>query len=81
MSLNDAHNFCALDAVGDEIAAVLALISEAYAVIGIAGAGFRLSRRDDGGKYAGSPRDVGAGRGDAARRARRGRRGLRRGAG
>ncbi len=55
MSLNDAHNFCALDAVGDEIAAVLALIREAYAAIGIAGTGFRLSRRDDGGKFAGSP--------------------------
>lgn len=55
MSLNDAHNFCALDGVGDEIAAVLALIREAYAAIGIAGAGFRLSRRDDAGKYAGSP--------------------------
>jgi threonyl-tRNA synthetase len=55
MSLNDAHNFCALDGVGDEIAAVLALIREAYAVIGIVGAGFRLSRRDGTGKYAGSP--------------------------
>jgi threonyl-tRNA synthetase len=60
MSLNDAHNFCALDAVGEEIAAVLELIREAYAVIGIAGAGFRLSRRSlagagNGGKYAGSP--------------------------
>jgi len=55
MSLNDAHNFCALEAVGDEIAAVLALIREAHATIGIQSAGFRLSRRDDGGKYAGSP--------------------------
>jgi threonyl-tRNA synthetase len=61
MSLNDAHNFCALDGVADEIAAVLALIGEAYSAIGIASAGFRLSRRsvagaaDVAGKYAGSP--------------------------
>jgi len=54
MSLNDAHNFCALDAVGDEIERVLALIAEAHAAIGIASAGFRLSLRGDGDKYAGS---------------------------
>jgi len=54
MSLNDAHNFCALDAVGDEIERVLALIGEAHAAIGIASAGFRLSLRGDGDKYAGS---------------------------
>ncbi len=59
MSLNDAHNFCALDGVSEEIGAVLALIREAHAAIGIQSAGFRLSRGDgDGGgdgKYAGSP--------------------------
>lgn len=55
MSLNDAHNFCALDGVADEIAAVLALIGDAYSAIGIASAGFRLSRRGDSFDYAGSP--------------------------
>jgi threonyl-tRNA synthetase len=55
MSLNDAHNFCALDSVGDEIERVLSLIREAHAAIGIASAGFRLSRGGDGDKYAGSP--------------------------
>ncbi|HKE63762.1 MAG TPA: threonine--tRNA ligase [Micromonosporaceae bacterium] len=55
MSLNDAHNFCALSQVRDEIAAVLALIREAHQAIGIASAGFRLSLRGDGDKYAGAP--------------------------
>src|SRR5215475_664606 len=60
MSLNDAHNFCALSQVRDEIATVLALIREAHQAIGIASAGFRLSLRAGGGdgggdKYAGVP--------------------------
>jgi threonyl-tRNA synthetase len=55
MSLNDAHNFCSVDSVGAEIGEVLALIREAHAAIGIQSAGFRLSRRDDSDKYAGSP--------------------------
>jgi len=55
MSLNDAHNFCSVDGVNAEIGEVLALIREAHAAIGIQGAGFRLSRRRDSNKYAGSP--------------------------
>ncbi|HEY7176217.1 MAG TPA: threonine--tRNA ligase [Micromonosporaceae bacterium] len=55
MSLNDAHNFCALDSVGDEIASILALVREAHAAVGIDVIGFRLSRRGDGDKYAGDP--------------------------
>jgi threonyl-tRNA synthetase len=51
--LNDAHNFCALDQVGDEIAAILALMREAHAALGVVVAGFRVSLRDDSPKYAG----------------------------
>jgi threonyl-tRNA synthetase len=68
MSLNDAHNFCALDAVGEEIAAVLALIAEAHDAIGIKSAGFRLSRRGDNGSLDGrdNGRDNGTYAGDPA---------------
>lgn len=55
MSLNDAHNFCALDRVSAEVGEVLALIRKAHAAIGIQSAGFRLSRRGDSNEYAGSP--------------------------
>jgi threonyl-tRNA synthetase len=51
--LNDSHNFCALDQVGDEIAAILALMREAHRALGVAVAGFRVSLRDDSPKYAG----------------------------
>jgi threonyl-tRNA synthetase len=51
--LNDAHNFCALDQVGDEIAAILALIERAHRDIGITTAAFRLSLRGSAAKYAG----------------------------
>jgi threonyl-tRNA synthetase len=53
--LNDAHNFVALDGVGDEIASVLDLMRQAHAAIGVSVAGFRLSLRDDRGKYGGEP--------------------------
>jgi threonyl-tRNA synthetase len=51
--LNDAHNFCALEQVGDEVAAVLRLMREAHAALGVRPSEFRLSLRGDGGKYAG----------------------------
>jgi threonyl-tRNA synthetase len=51
--LNDSHNFCALDGVGEEISAILDLIKQAHRAIGIEVAGFQLSLRGAGGKYAG----------------------------
>ncbi|HEY2793530.1 MAG TPA: threonine--tRNA ligase, partial [Micromonosporaceae bacterium] len=54
MQLNDSHNFCALDQVGDEIERVLRMIEQVHKDLGIASAGYRLSLRGDGGKYAGS---------------------------
>ncbi|HEX7744209.1 MAG TPA: threonine--tRNA ligase, partial [Micromonosporaceae bacterium] len=54
ISLNDAHTFCALDQVGDEIAAVLALIREAHGALGVRPAGLRLSLRGPGEKYVGA---------------------------
>ena len=53
MWLNDAHLFCAPDQVGDEVAAVLRLVGEAHAALGVRPAGIRLSLRDGGDKYAG----------------------------
>jgi threonyl-tRNA synthetase len=55
IQLNDAHNFCALDQVGDEIASVLSLMRSAHAALGVQVAGYRLSLRDDRGKYGGDP--------------------------
>ncbi|WP_405103383.1 threonine--tRNA ligase [Micromonospora sp. NBC_01412] len=54
ISLNDAHNFCALDQVGEEVAAILALIREAHAALGVRPAGFRLSLRGPGQRYVGT---------------------------
>jgi threonyl-tRNA synthetase len=51
--LNDAHNFCAPEQLGDEVAGALAMVGRAHAVLGIEPAGFRLSLRDAGGKYVG----------------------------
>ena len=53
--LNDAHNFCPLEQAGDEVAAVLALMRQAHAALGVAPAGFRLSLRGAGDKYATDP--------------------------
>ena len=52
--LNDAHVFCAVDQVGDEVAAMLALIARAHAALGLPKASFRLSLRGDSGKYVGA---------------------------
>ncbi|WP_405113797.1 threonine--tRNA ligase [Micromonospora sp. NBC_01405] len=54
ISLNDAHNFCALEQVGEEVAAILALIREAHAALGVRPAGFRLSLRGPGQRYVGT---------------------------
>ncbi|MEH0935231.1 threonine--tRNA ligase [Micromonospora psammae] len=53
ISLNDAHNFCALDQVDAEVREILRLIREAHAALGVRPAGFRLSLRGPGEKYAG----------------------------
>jgi threonyl-tRNA synthetase len=51
--LNDAHNFCAPEQLGDEVAAVLDLVGRAHAALGIEPSGFQLSLRDGGDKYVG----------------------------
>lgn len=53
ISLNDSHNFCALEQVGDEVREILRLIGEAHAALGVRPAGFRLSLRGPGEKYVG----------------------------
>ncbi|MGW0431622.1 threonine--tRNA ligase [Micromonospora sp. NPDC003197] len=53
ISLNDAHNFCTLEQVGQEVAEILDLIREAHAALGVRPAGFRLSLRGPGEKYLG----------------------------
>jgi threonyl-tRNA synthetase len=53
--LNDAHNFCAIDQAGDEVAAILRMIQRAHAALGVRPAGFRLSLRGEGGKYVDNP--------------------------
>ncbi|TDB75730.1 threonine--tRNA ligase [Micromonospora sp. KC723] len=53
ISLNDAHNFCALEQVGEEVREILRLIREAHAALGVRPAGFRLSLRGPGEKYVG----------------------------
>jgi threonyl-tRNA synthetase len=51
--LNDAHNFCAPDQVGAEVADILRLMGEAHAALGMQASSYRLSLRGDAGKYAG----------------------------
>jgi threonyl-tRNA synthetase len=60
MQLNDAHIFCAPDQAAGEARAALAMIRQAYAVLGIEPARYRLSLRGPGGpgaggKYVGDP--------------------------
>jgi threonyl-tRNA synthetase len=45
ISLNDAHNFCSLDQVGDEVRVVLGLMSRVHKALGFAPHGFQLSLR------------------------------------
>jgi threonyl-tRNA synthetase len=53
IQLNDAHLFCALDQVGDEVAAVLRLMGEAHAALGVQPLVYRLALRGKSGKYVG----------------------------
>ncbi len=57
ITLNDAHNFCALDQVGEEVSEILRLIHAAHAALGVRPAGVRLSRRGPGEKYVGDDAD------------------------
>ncbi|GAB2926435.1 threonine--tRNA ligase [Micromonospora polyrhachis] len=53
ISLNDAHNFCTFEQVGQEVAEILDLIRAAHSALGVRPAGFRLSLRGPGEKYLG----------------------------
>ncbi|MFY1685234.1 threonine--tRNA ligase [Micromonospora sp. WMMD730] len=53
ISLNDAHNFCTLEQVGDEVREILRLIRQAHAALGVRPSGFRLSLRGPGARYVG----------------------------
>ncbi|MDG4822817.1 threonine--tRNA ligase [Asanoa sp. WMMD1127] len=53
--LNDAHIFCALSSVGEEVASVLSLVDAAHAALGVRVSSLRLSLRGPGAKYIGSP--------------------------
>jgi threonyl-tRNA synthetase len=55
IQLNDAHVFCTLDQVPGEAGAVLDMIDEAYAALGIRAARFRLSLRGPGADYVDDP--------------------------
>jgi len=57
ISLNDSHNFCALDQVGVEVASVLALMARVHAALGFVPAGFRLSLGAEGRPQLGDPAD------------------------
>jgi threonyl-tRNA synthetase len=53
ISLNDAHNFCALEQVGDEVRLVLDLMARVHAALGFAPSGLRLSLRGGARSYLG----------------------------
>jgi threonyl-tRNA synthetase len=53
IQLNDAHIFCGLDQVGDEVADSLRLMHRAHAALGLRPSSYRLSLRGDGGEYGG----------------------------
>ena len=55
IQLNDAHIFCTLDQVAEEVAAALEMIRRAYDALGISPARFRLSLPGPGGKYVAAP--------------------------
>ena len=57
ISLNDAHMFCAVEQVGDEVADMLDLMGRAHAALGFAPHSFRLSLRGPDGRYLGEPQD------------------------
>jgi threonyl-tRNA synthetase len=53
MTLNDAHIFCTAEQVESEVAAILALVEEAYGALSIPPPSLRLSLKDAGAKYIG----------------------------
>jgi len=55
IQLNDAHIFCTLDQVADEVRGALEMIRRAYQDMGIAPARYRLSLAGPGGKYVAAP--------------------------
>jgi threonyl-tRNA synthetase len=55
ISLNDSHNFCALDQVGAEVGSVLELMARVHGALGFAPSKFRLSLR--GPQIVGDPAD------------------------
>ncbi|MEU8608849.1 threonine--tRNA ligase [Actinoplanes sp. NPDC048791] len=57
ISLNDAHTFCPVSQVGQEVSAVLDLIRQAHAALGLHVSSYQLSLRGPGGKYAGADDD------------------------
>jgi threonyl-tRNA synthetase len=54
MLLNDAHDFCALDQVGAEVAGVLRQMAQVHAALGMRASSYQLSLRGPDDKYAGS---------------------------
>ncbi|MEU0504139.1 threonine--tRNA ligase [Nocardia sp. NPDC005998] len=55
IQLNDAHIFCTVDQVADEVAGALELIRRAHAALGIIPTRYRLSLPGPGGKYVAAP--------------------------
>jgi threonyl-tRNA synthetase len=55
--LNDAHTFCPVAQIGQEVSAVLELIRQAHAALGLKVSSYQLSLRGPGGKYAGADAD------------------------
>jgi threonyl-tRNA synthetase len=55
MTLNDGHVFCPMEQVGEEIAAILGMVAEAYRALAIPPPRLRLSLRGDGPKYVDDP--------------------------
>ncbi|MFD0025543.1 threonine--tRNA ligase [Streptomyces sp. NPDC058382] len=55
IQLNDAHIFCTLDQVAEEVRAALGMIRRAYEALGIRPARYRLSLPGAGGKYVAAP--------------------------
>jgi threonyl-tRNA synthetase len=53
MSLNDAHTFCSVPQIGDEVAEVLRLMRAAHAVLGLRPSSYQLSLRGPGARYVG----------------------------
>jgi len=55
IQLNDAHIFCTLEQVAEEVRAALEMIRRAYAALGITESRYRLSLPGPGGKYVAAP--------------------------